>query len=178
MIDYVTKELVTIIDLPIGAGHEATPGVKYIPHEAKQWHHDLQSQQKRMDLKPLTVHQPLGASFDVDGHLVTWQKWRFRVGFNWREGMVLHDVTYDGRELFHRLSLSEMFVPYGDPRTPYSRKSVFDVGDIGAGVAANNLALGCDCLGLIKVRPFPSMCPTFVLLLMTVPCNAVLFIHT
>jgi primary-amine oxidase len=65
--------------------------------------------------------------------------------------MVLHDVTYDGRELFHRLSLSEMFVPYGDPRTPYARKSVFDVGDIGAGVAANNLALGCDCLGLIKV---------------------------
>lgn len=67
--------------------------------------------------------------------------------------MILHDVTYDGRELFHRLSLSEMFVPYGDPRAPYSRKSVFDVGDIGAGVAANNLALGCDCLGLIKVLP-------------------------
>lgn len=66
--------------------------------------------------------------------------------------MVLYDVTYDGRELFHRLSLSEMFVPYGDPRMPYSRKSVFDVGDIGAGVAANNLALGCDCLGVIKVN--------------------------
>ena len=29
---------------------------------------------------------------------------------------------------------------------------MFDVGDIGAGVAANNLALGCDCLGVIKVR--------------------------
>jgi Cu2+-containing amine oxidase len=65
--------------------------------------------------------------------------------------MILHDVTYGGRELFHRLSLSEMFVPYGDPRMPYSRKSVFDVGDIGAGVAANNLALGCDCLGVFKV---------------------------
>lgn len=87
----------------------------------------------------------------VDGHLVQWQKWRCRVGFNWREGMVLHDVTYDERELFHRFSLSEMFVLYGDPRSPYSRKSVFDVGDIGAGVAANNLALGYDCLGLIKV---------------------------
>ncbi len=69
---------------------------------------------------------------------------------------MLHDVTYDGRELFHRLSLSEMFVPYGDPRYPYSRKSVFDVGDIGAGVAANNLALGCDCLGVIKVGLHPS----------------------
>ncbi|KAL6399755.1 putative copper amine oxidase [Ilyonectria robusta] len=154
IIDYITKELVDIIELPIGADHSVTPDVQYIPHPPKEWHHDLQSEPKRADLKPLTVHQPAGASFTVDGHLVQWQKWRFRVGFNWREGMVLHDVTYDGRELFHRLSLSEMFVPYGDPRSPYSRKSVFDVGDIGAGVAANNLALGCDCLGLIKYFSF------------------------
>ncbi|EEA18671.1 hypothetical protein TMatcc_010788 [Talaromyces marneffei ATCC 18224] len=154
IIDYVTKEVVDIIDLPLGDDHGVTPDVKYERHEPREWHHDLHSQPKRTDLKPLTVHQPQGASFHVDGHLVTWQKWRFRLGFNWREGMVLHDVTYDGRELFHRLSLSEMFVPYGDPRTPYSRKSVFDVGDIGAGVAANNLALGCDCLGLIKYFSF------------------------
>ncbi|KAH7176895.1 copper amine oxidase [Dactylonectria macrodidyma] len=154
IIDYTTKELVDIIELPIGSDHSLTPEAEYIPHPAKEWHHDLQTDPKRTDLKPLTVHQPAGASFTVDGHLVTWQKWRFRIGFNWREGMVLHDVTYDGRELFHRLSLSEMFVPYGDPRSPYSRKSVFDVGDIGAGVAANNLALGCDCLGLIKYFSF------------------------
>ncbi|RMJ13101.1 hypothetical protein BHE90_004937 [Fusarium euwallaceae] len=154
IIDYVTRELVDIMDLPIGSDHNLSPEVKYIPHPPKEWHHDLQSEPKRTDLKPLTVNQPLGASFTVDGCLVQWQKWRFRVGFNWREGMVLHDVTYAGRELFHRLSLSEMFVPYGDPRTPYSRKSVFDVGDIGAGVAANNLSLGCDCLGLIKYFSF------------------------
>jgi primary-amine oxidase len=151
VIDCVTKEIISIIELPIGSDHSLTPDAKYIPHSPQEWHHDLQTQPKRSDLKPLTVHQPLGASFTVEGHLVSWQKWRFRVGFNWREGMVLHDVTYDGRELFHRLSLSEMFVPYGDPRTPYSRKSVFDVGDFGAGTTANNLALGCDCLGLIKV---------------------------
>ncbi|KAF7560397.1 hypothetical protein G7046_g3762 [Stylonectria norvegica] len=154
ILDYITKELVDIVELPLGDDHSTTPNVKFIPHETKEWHHDLQSQPKRTDLKPLNVHQPQGASFNVDGHLITWQKWRFRLGFNWREGMILHDVTYDGRELFHRLSLSEMFVPYGDPRTPYSRKSVFDVGDIGAGVAANNLALGCDCLGLIKYFSF------------------------
>ncbi|KAH8895610.1 putative copper amine oxidase [Thozetella sp. PMI_491] len=154
IIDYITKELVDIMELPIGADHGVNSDAKFQFHTPKEWHHDLQSEPKRADLKPLTVHQPLGASFTVDGHLVQWQKWRFRVGFNWREGMVIHDVTYDGRELFHRLSLSEMFVPYGDPRTPYSRKSVFDVGDIGAGVAANNLSLGCDCLGLIKYFSF------------------------
>lgn len=49
---------------------------------------------------------------------------------------MLHDLRFDGRRTFHRISLAEMFVPYGDPRKPFSRKSVFDVGDIGAGVAA------------------------------------------
>lgn len=43
-----------------------------------------------------------------------------------------------------------MFVPYADPRAPYHRKAAFDLGSNGAGVCANNLALGCDCLGLIK----------------------------
>ena len=147
----VTRELIEIIRLPTGSGYELNEDSIFKPHEPKEYHHDLQSQPERTDLKPLVVHQPQGVSFTVDGYLINWQKWRFRLGFNWREGMVLHDVTYDGRELFYRLSLNEMFVPYGDPRYPYSRKSVFDVGDIGAGVAANNLALGCDCLGVIKV---------------------------
>lgn len=37
-----------------------------------------------------------------------------------------------------------------DPRTPYHRKQAFDLGDAGAGSCANNLHLGCDCLGTIK----------------------------
>lgn len=150
--DMTTKEVIDIIRLPTGSDATLDHEAIFVTHEAKEYHHDLQSTPTRTDLKPLIVHQPEGVSFTIDGYLIKWQKWRFRLGFTWREGMVLHDVTYDGRELFHRLSLSEMFVPYGDPRYPYSRKSVFDVGDIGAGVAANNLALGCDCLGVIKVR--------------------------
>lgn len=72
------------------------------------------------------------------------------VGFNYREGLTLHDIRYDGRSLFYRLSLAEMFVPYGDPRGPYPRKGAFDLGNDGAGINANNLKLGCDCLGHIK----------------------------
>jgi primary-amine oxidase len=151
VLDMTTHELIDIIRLPTGINSAINHDATYTPHPTREYHHDLQTQTARTDLKALTVHQPEGVSFSVDGYLVRWQKWRFRLGFNWREGMILHDVTYNGRELFHRLSLSEMFVPYGDPRMPYSRKSVFDVGDIGAGVAANNLALGCDCLGAIKV---------------------------
>ncbi|CZR57083.1 related to copper amine oxidase [Phialocephala subalpina] len=154
VLDMTTKEVIDIIRLPAGSDATLNQDAVFEAHEPKEYHHDLHGLGQRTDLKPLIVHQPEGVSFTIDGYLIKWQKWRFRLGFTWREGMVLHDVTYDGRELFHRLSLSEMFVPYGDPRYPYSRKSVFDVGDIGAGVAANNLALGCDCLGVIKYFSF------------------------
>lgn len=56
---------------------------------------------------------------------------------------------YDGRPIFYRLSASEMTVPYGDPRNPVHRKSAYDFGECGAGQTANNLQLGCDCLGVI-----------------------------
>ena len=105
----------------------------------------------RTDIKPLNVVQPEGPSFKVSNEsLVEWQKWRFRVGFNPREGATIHDVHYDGRSVFYRFSLSEMTVPYGDPRPPFQQKQAFDFGDGGAGRAANNLSLGCDCLGVIK----------------------------
>ena len=111
----------------------------------------------RQDLKPLNVYQPEGASFHVTGNLVQWQKWRFRVGFNYREGATLHDISYEGRSIFYRISYSEMSVPYGDPRPPYHRKQAFDFGDAGAGRATNSLQLGCDCLGVIKVVPPPPL---------------------
>jgi len=42
-----------------------------------------------------------------------------------------------------------MNIPYADPRHPYHKKAAFDLGDAGAGIMANNLQLGCDCLGSI-----------------------------
>ncbi|KAF1968069.1 hypothetical protein BU23DRAFT_558769 [Bimuria novae-zelandiae CBS 107.79] len=104
----------------------------------------------RTSTKPYQVVQPEGPSFKIGGNQLNWEKWSFRVGFNYREGLTLHDIRYDDRSLFYRLSLSEMFVPYGDPRAPYPRKAAFDLGNDGAGINANNLKLGCDCLGTIK----------------------------
>ena len=42
-----------------------------------------------------------------------------------------------------------MNIPYAAPRDPYHKKGAFDLGDAGAGIMANNLKLGCDCLGSI-----------------------------
>ena len=107
----------------------------------------------RTDLKPLEITQPLGPSFEVRGHEVRWQKWRFRVGFTPREGLVLHTVGYEDRgvlrPILYRASISEMVVPYGDPSPTHARKSVFDGGEDGLGVNVNSLTLGCDCLGEI-----------------------------
>jgi primary-amine oxidase len=108
----------------------------------------------RDDVRPIEITQPQGASFTVDGHEVRWQKWRLRIGFNGKEGLVLHEVGYeDGgrlRPIMHRASLSEMYVPYGDPAPTHAFKNVFDMGEYGIGWLANSLTLGCDCVGDIR----------------------------
>ena len=108
----------------------------------------------RTDIKPLEITQPEGPSFEVNGYQVDWQKWNFVIGFNAREGLTLHDISYnDGgekRSILYRVSLSEMVVPYGDPSETQNRKNAFDTGEYGMGTCANSLELGCDCLGYIK----------------------------
>ena len=111
-------------------------------------------QHLREDLKPLEIVQPEGASFRLDGNLLRWQKWSLRVGFNYREGLVLHTVGYqDGgrtRSVAHRLSFAEMVVPYRDPTPAHYRRTAFDVGEWGLGFMTTSLELGCDCLGQIS----------------------------
>jgi primary-amine oxidase len=108
----------------------------------------------RTDIKPLEIAQPEGPSFAVEGNQVSWQKWRFVVSFNAREGLTLHDLQYrDGdryRSILYRASLTEMVVPYGDPGPTQRRKNAFDVGEYGMGMCANSLELGCDCVGVIR----------------------------
>ncbi|MEO6847676.1 MAG: primary-amine oxidase [Chthoniobacterales bacterium] len=108
----------------------------------------------RKDIKPLEIIQPEGPSFQVNGNEVNWQKWNFIIGFNSREGLTLHNITYNDegkdRSILYRASLSEMVVPYGDPRPTQNKKNAFDSGEYGMGQCANSLELGCDCLGHIK----------------------------
>lgn len=154
--DLFEDQLARLDTLATGGGedglkHNTAPPAALAHCVENEYHPDILKIPPRKDLKPLQVVQPEGPSFKIaDENLLHWQKWRFRVGFNYREGVTLHDVRYDGRKTFYRLSLSEMTVPYGDPRAPYHRKQAFDLGDAGAGSCANNLGLGCDCLGAIK----------------------------
>ena len=108
----------------------------------------------RSDLRPLDIVQPEGPSFTVEGWQVRWQKWRFRIGFTPREGLVLHTVSYEdaGRErpILYRASYVELVVPYGDPGPGGYRRNAFDIGEYGLGPLTNALERGCDCLGEIR----------------------------
>ena len=115
--------------------------------------HLVPGQRLRDDIAPLEISQPEGTSFTLDGNLLRWQKWSLRVGFNHREGMVLHTVGYDDggrtRPVAHRLSFAEMVVPYRDPTPDHYRRTAFDIGEWGLGFMTTSLELGCDCLGEI-----------------------------
>ncbi len=108
----------------------------------------------RAGLKPIEIRQPEGPSFTLAGHELSWQKWRMRIGFTPREGLVIHTVSYEdqGRErpILYRASIADMVVPYGDPRPTYFHRNAFDVGEYGIGTLANSLVNGCDCLGEIR----------------------------
>ncbi|KAI0824402.1 peroxisomal copper amine oxidase [Trametes gibbosa] len=131
------------------------------PQESHDFLPDLLAQKEgfkfRNDVKPLHVVQPEGVSFKMDGHVLEWQKWKMHIAFHHREGIALSTITYDDdgtvRPIFYRLSLSEMVVPYAAPEHPHPRKHAFDVGEYGMGTMANELSLGCDCLGQIHYLP-------------------------
>jgi primary-amine oxidase len=106
--------------------------------------------QLRTDIKPVEITQPEGVSFTLDGHALSWQKWSLRLGFNHREGLVLHTLAFDERPIAHRLSVAEMVVPYRDPTPDHVRRTAYDIGEWGLGVMTQSLELGCDCLGEIR----------------------------
>ena len=105
-------------------------------------------------LKELMIHQPEGGSFEIEGWNIKWERWSFRVGFDQREGLVIHEVQFNDegnwRKIAHRLSIAELVIPYGDPAQGAYRKNAFDTGEFGLGNFTNSLTLGCDCLGEIS----------------------------
>ena len=104
----------------------------------------------------LSISQPKGPSWTVEGNQVMWQSWRFRVGFNAREGLVLHNVSiFDSdsgrlRPVARRFSYAEMVVPYGDPMDPHYRKNAFDAGEDGLGKVRDEWGWdgGSTCINL------------------------------
>jgi primary-amine oxidase len=141
VVDLNTMELLELEDSYAG---EVDPEVhgEYLP--------DLLPMRLR-EVAPLHVSQPDGVGFTLDGTLLSWQNWQLRLGFNHREGLVLHQVAFHDagrlRPVAHRLSFAEMVVPYRDASPDHYRRTAFDIGEWGLGFMTTSLTLGCDCLG-------------------------------
>ncbi|KKP03731.1 copper amine oxidase [Trichoderma harzianum] len=193
VMDWHTKKLVRVERIATGgigdkleAKVQSEEPVKLFEnHKGCEYVPELLDYPLRTDLKPINITQPEGASFTIhDDGLIEWQKWRFRLGFTPREGAVLHDLHYDNRSVMYRLSFSEMTVPYADPRPPFHRKQAFDFGDGGMGRAANNLELGCDCLGaihyidVVNTEPDGSPSPGKAVVCLHEQDNGILWKHT
>ena len=124
-----------VIDIPAAPGEYTQAGMQTegnVPHYA----------QPRADLKPLEITQPEGPSFEVDGYEVRWQKWRFRVGFTAREGLVLHTVGYEDRGalrsiLLPRVAHRRWSSPTATPRPPTSARTPSTPASTASGVNAN-----------------------------------------
>ncbi|WP_449408715.1 primary-amine oxidase [Microbacterium maritypicum] len=142
MVDVVTGEVLDVVD------HIDLP----VPSEDGNYHLPDWRGPDRQGLTPIEITQPQGPSFTIDEHgVLDWAGWRLQVGFDQREGLVLHDVSIaDGdvqRSVLYRASIAEMVVPYGDPSPQRWFQNFFDGGEYLFGGFANSLELGCDCIG-------------------------------
>ncbi|WP_144709714.1 primary-amine oxidase [Curtobacterium pusillum] len=102
-------------------------------------------------LKPISITQPDGPSFTVEGGELRWANWSVKLGFDTREGLVLHQLAFNDagveRPIVYRASVSEMVVPYADPSPVRFWQNYFDTGEYLFGRYANSLEHGCDCVG-------------------------------
>jgi len=105
----------------------------------------------RVTKNPVTMVQPLGPSFTLNGHEVSWQNWKFHFRVDPRRGIVLSMVRYtDGgkdRSIMYEGSLSELFVPYMDATDPWNYQGYFDLGTYPSsfGGIASSLEPGIEC---------------------------------
>ena len=151
----MNKKTVTIEDLSEEDGGKTVP----IPTaNFNFFRHKNAATQQRTDIKPIQITQPEGTNFSVTGRLVEWMGWSFRVGFNWREGLTLEQISFAEdsdlpgarrRPIANKVSCCEMVVPYFSADKQHRYKNAFDMGEYGVGFCCNSLALGCDCVGQI-----------------------------
>ncbi len=137
VVDLAKKEVVKVID----------EGVVPVPRSPADY--DESAAGMLRSEPPLKVEQPEGAAFKLDGHEVSWEKWRFHVRIDPRAGLVVALVRYDDagrlRPVLYEGSLSEIFVPYHDPSESWYFRTYMDAGEYGVGKLAVPLAPNADC---------------------------------
>jgi len=104
----------------------------------------------RPNTTPITISQPMGASFQIMNGEVSWQNWYFRFRIDQRVGPVVNLVRFeDGgrmRSVMYDGSLSELYVPYMDPSNGWNNRVFIDAGEFYSGIGLlKPLRPGLDC---------------------------------
>ncbi|XP_071722645.1 amine oxidase [copper-containing] alpha 3, peroxisomal-like [Rutidosis leptorrhynchoides] len=108
-------------------------------------------QSPKAHLNKISVVQPDGPSFTIEGHQIRWGKWDFHLSFDMRAGPVIslasiYDVkTQENRQVLYKGHLSELLVSYMDISEEWYDRTFFDAGDFGFGLCAVSLKPLTDC---------------------------------
>ncbi|CAH1453726.1 unnamed protein product [Lactuca virosa] len=99
---------------------------------------------------PMSMEQPKGTSFTINGDTVKWANWVFHLKPDIRAGMIISQAMIqaeDGeyRSVMYKGFASELFVPYMDPDQSWYFKSYMDAGEFGLGANAMALVELNDC---------------------------------
>ncbi|CAI9770970.1 unnamed protein product [Fraxinus pennsylvanica] len=119
--------------------------------EGTEYREAMQKPPLDSKLKGITVSQPDGPSFTIDGHTLRWANWEFHLAFDMRAGLVISLVSiYDpekdeNRRVMYRGFISELFVPYMDLTQEWYYRTFFDAGEYGFGLCAVPLEPLRDC---------------------------------
>jgi primary-amine oxidase len=139
VVDVYARRVVRLYDDP------GAPILK-VPHDI--FDPTVRGPPSRAFAPPVTVS---GRSFRIEGHVVDWGSWRFRYGFNWREGLVLYQLSFDDhgrrRPIVYRASVSEIISRYADTTATRAPMEFFDESNFGLGYLAAALAPGRELPG-------------------------------
>ncbi|OXA61939.1 Copper amine oxidase 1 [Folsomia candida] len=154
IVDVIGPVVVAIENLPTHAEYDSgeNQNGNVVPKTPSNYDSDFRPPNfLRRDDKPIKVSSPKGPSYKVKGNLIEWQKFKIRIGFTAREGLILHHVTYNDngtvRPILYRASISELGSIYGDPRPPFHRKYSMDASQVGLGWLSDELISQEDCVG-------------------------------
>ncbi|KAI5573392.1 hypothetical protein BDE02_10G077900 [Populus trichocarpa] len=102
-------------------------------------------------LKGITMVQPDGPSFTIDGHRIRWANWDFHLSFDSRAGPIISLASIFDlqkqkfRQVLYKGFVSELFVPYMDLTEEWYYRTFFDAGEYGYGLCAVPLEPFRDC---------------------------------
>ena len=138
-VDLAGEEVVSVIDT----------GVVPIPEDPWGYTEEEIAAREDMELRPemnpATIAQQGEPNYTIDGSEVSWDIWSFRWRIDKRPGVVLSDITADGRQVLYQAHLSEVFVPYMDPDEGWYWRTYMDSGEYGFGIFLSPLRAGVDC---------------------------------